>query len=174
MSDQQETFEEPVKQPRNWRWGKILLTLSLALNLLFVGALVGGGWMRHKYGSGFQGPPGWVVKRLLGHLPADKRQSILDQMSAHRTAMRSKVMAIRARRKELQTTLRREPFEGADVRAAAIELKKSRHEIIDAKTDILVNVLVQLTRDERRQILDSHLFKHLFSRRGRGRHGPHH
>ncbi len=162
--------ETPAKPPvKGWRWGRIVLISSLALNLLFLGAVVGGGWMRHKYEAGWNGPSNYAVKRLLRRLPEEKRQVILDQVAVHRAAMRSRLRDIGKRREELKAALRAEPFDAKRVRMAAQALRAPRQEIIDARTALLVRVLEQLSPAERREMLKSHLFRHLFSRKGKWR-----
>ena len=172
MSDMDPVQEQADKPPRKRRWGKIILTLSLALNLLFVGAIVGAGWMRNKHGSGWQGPPRFVVKGLLRHLPEEKQRSIVDQIARHKEAMRPIIKEIRGRKNDLKSVLRAEPFDADAVRAATLELKNARRRVIDTNADLLLSVLEKLTPQERREVLDSRLFRHLFTRRDRwgGRH----
>ena len=160
MSEMDTTIPESEKR----RWTRFILPVSLAINLLFVGVFVGGGLMRHKYGSGFGGPPGMAVKHLLRHLPDDKRQSILDQISGHRMGQRSRKNALRIHNERFQKALKAEPFDANQVRLMAKNLHKARGELVDEKMELLVNVLAQLTPTERRKLLDSRFFRHLFKR----------
>lgn len=153
---------EPVKRS----WKRIILPVSLALNLLFVGAIVGAGWMRNKHGASFGGPSGSMVKHMLRHLPDDKRQSILDQITHHRQGQRSKRREINGFRGELGKALKGEPFNAELVRGAAQKMHRARGELVGTKMELLVNVLAQLTPKERRKIMESRFFRRLLNRGG--------
>jgi uncharacterized membrane protein len=165
MSDKELKPGETAQNPAKRRWGRVVLILSLALNLIFVGAVVGAGWMRNKYVSNWQGgPPGFVIKRLLHHLPEQKRQKIVDQIIDNHRLLRPKYKAIRSQIHELRATLKREPFQSDAVREAAARLQMIRQEIANAKTELLVDILQQMTPQERQEILNSRIFRRLFSR----------
>ena len=123
--------------------------------------------MRNKHVSNWQGPPSFVVKRLLSHLPDDKQQTILAQIADHRKAMHPIITEIQKRKKDLKSVLRAEPFNASHIRTATIELKNARRRVIDTNSDLLLSVLEKLTPDERRQMLDGRLFRHLFSHRSK-------
>ncbi|MCF6199276.1 MAG: periplasmic heavy metal sensor [Hyphomicrobiaceae bacterium] len=161
-----DTISPPTTSAKGWM--KAVLVFSLALNLLFIGGILGAGWMRHKHGSGRHGgPPDFVIKHLLKHLPDDKQQVILARIAAHRQVLRPVIATILTRRKELKEALGAEPFSSARVREAALQLNMSRRAILDAKTELLVRILEPLTATERRKILRHRMFRTLFSRRGR-------
>ncbi len=148
-------------------WKRFILPVSLAINLLFIGAIVGAGWMRNKHGAGFGGPPGFMVKHMLRHLPDEKQQSILDQIAGHREGQRSKKREIKGLRAEFEKALKREPFNAELVRGAAKKMYMARGELVGTKMELLVNVLSQLTPQERREIMESRFFRRLINRGGR-------
>ncbi len=154
---------EPVKRS----WKRFILPVSLALNLLFIGAIVGAGWMRNKHGAGYGGPPGFMVKHMLRHLPDEKQQSIIDQIAGHREGQRSKRREIRGLRAEFEKALKREPFNADLVRSAAKKIYMARSQLVGTKMELLVNVLAQLTPQERRTIMESRFFRRLLRRGGR-------
>ncbi len=154
---------EPVKRS----WTRFILPISLALNLLFVGAIVGAGWMRNKHGANFGGPPGFMVKHMLRHLPDEKQRSILDQIAGHREGQRSKSREIRGYRAEFEKALKGEPFNAELVRGAAKKMYVARGELVGTKMELLVDVLAQLTPQERRKIMESRFFRRLLNRGGR-------
>ncbi len=164
MSDKDLSPVQNKARPKKRRWGKIVLTLSLALNLLFIGSIVGAGWMRHKYRSGWQGPPGFMVKHMLRHLPKEKRQSILEQIARHRKDIRPRFKEIDKRMGELKEALKADPFNAEQVKNLAAKLQVTRQQIVEAKTDLLISSLSRLTPEERRELLESHLFRRLFNR----------
>ena len=154
-------------EPAKRSWKRMILPISLALNLLFVGAIVGAGWMRNKHGASFGGPPGFMVKHMLRHLPDEKQQSILDQIANHREGQRSKRREIKGLRGAFKDALKREPFSAELVRGAARKMHMARGEIAGTKMELLVNVLAKLTPEERRKIIESRFFRRLLNRGGR-------
>ena len=106
--------------------------------------------MRNKHEAGLGGPPGFMVKHMLRHLPDEKRQSILDQITHHRQEQRSKRREIKGFRVEFIKALKGEPFSAELVRGAARKMHMARGELAGTKIELLVNVLAQLTPEERR------------------------
>ncbi|MCP4933924.1 MAG: periplasmic heavy metal sensor [bacterium] len=148
-------------------WKRLILPVSLALNLLFVGAIVGAGWMRNKHGGGFAGPPGFMVKYMLRHLPDDKQRSIFDQITEHREGQRSKRREIKGFRVEFRKALKGEPFNAELVRRVAQNMHRVRGELVGAKMELFVKVLAQLTPEERQKVMESRFFRRLLNRGGR-------
>ena len=138
-----------TEEKRGWLsrfgWGKILLTVSLALNLLFIGSMVGARWMHHKHGSRWEGPPDFVVKRMLHDLPEAKQKTIFDLVAGHREAQRSRIEELRTQKRAFKTALRSEQFNAVDIRKAAEKLRASRVALGEAKTDLLIKAMESLT-----------------------------
>ncbi len=155
--------------PAKRSWRRFILPVSLALNLLFIGAIVGAGWMRGKHGSGYGygGPSGFMVKHMLRHLPDEKRQSILAQITDHRKAQGSRREQMKNLAQQFKKALKQEPFNAELVRKAAKNMQNARGELIDTKMQLLVNVLAQLNPRERRKIIESRFFRRLLNRGGR-------
>lgn len=171
MSDTELKSTEPEKPVSKRRWGKVILVLSLAVNLLFVGAIIGAGWMRHNGGPGWRGPQGFV-QHMLRDLPSEKQQSIRALLKNHRETLRPKFGQIRTQKRELKQVLRSEPFNVDNVRQAAEKLHISRQKLGENRTELLIKVLQQLTPDERKKMLENRLFRRLLSS-GRPRHKRH-
>lgn len=171
MSDTELKSAEPEKPKSKRSWGKIILALSLAINLLFVGAIVGAGWMRHKGGPGWGGPQNFA-QRLLRDLPSEKQKYITDLLKNHRQTLGPKFEQLRAQKREFKKVLRVEPFDVGNVRLAAEKLHLSRQKLGADRTELLIKVLQQLTPDERQKMLESRLFRRLLSS-GRPRHKRH-
>ncbi len=165
MSD---TDVKPVKR----KWGKMALILSLALNLLFVGTIVGAGWMRNMHNGELQGPPGFMIKYMLRNLPDEKRKLILEQITNHRLAQAPRIKFIKATRQALIKTLKAEPYNVKKARRIADKLNFWLSELRGARMGLLVDLLNQLTPDERRQVLESPFFRRMIAR-GDRRWGPH-
>jgi len=110
--------EQSGTQGRGWR---IVLILSLALNLLVLGVL--GGWvLRHGFGPhGVHGPHAARVAQMGGPLThaldAEGRAAIAERMRAERGAHGARRMALRESFEALLDDLRAQPFDPARVEA---------------------------------------------------------
>lgn len=171
------TTEPLPPQKRPWLkngWGRLLLGLSLAFNLLLVGSMLGAGYMRRHHDGKRDQPPEFVVQRLLKDLPEAKRETIRTQIETSRTARRAKFDELRASRTALKEALVGETFSADEVRAAAAPLLRLRGEIEADRVELLVSVLQGLSPDERRKLLESRLFRRLLDleRRERGEPRP--
>lgn len=162
------TPTEPIGANKGWPWGRIVLGLSLAVNLLFVGSIMGAGFLRHQH-DWRREPPEFIINRVLKRLPEEKRGAIRALMRQNRDDMRGKFEALRAGRKALRETLRAETFSAEAVRAAAQPLLKLRGEMEANKVELLIRVLEGLDGDERRRLLESRFFRRLLD--ADGRHG---
>ena len=161
MSAQNKASKEP-QHLWGQGWGRALLISSLALNLLFVGAIVGAGWMRHKFHGPHGGPPDFVIKRMLGDLPGEKQSQILALLKDHRKIKGEKIRSIRAEVKLLRKVLNEDQLDTAKIRQAGQKLHSIRGELVHARTQLLIGVLEKLTPQERRKVLESRLFRRLF------------
>ncbi len=173
MNEPRENVPGQKQQRSARRWPKILLVVSLSLNLLFIGAIVGAGWMRHKYGGGHGGFSRYAIKHVLKNLPENKRRAILLQIKRNNQQLRPRYEAMRKQALELKEVMKSEPFDPERVRLMANRLREIRRPIADAKMQLLVEVLGQLTPQERREVLDSRYFRLLFGRNGRLRSQRH-
>ena len=148
-------------------WGRALLTLSLALNLLFVGAIVGASWMRHKHGAYWGGPPKFVIDRILRDLSEPKRAHIHELLGQHRQMMRKSLDEIGLHKRDLMKVMRNKPFVPARIEEISQKLRLVRGQIGEARTRLLINVLEGLTDEERRKLVASHMFRRLLAMRQR-------
>ena len=152
-------------EKRRWPWGMIVLTVSLALNLLFVGAMAGAGLMRGHHGFHHDGPPDFIIQRMLKPLPEEKRKSILAELEKHRKWLEPKFEEIHRQRQVFNDALHAQPFVADNVRKATEKLMSLRNELEVNKANLLVNVLSQLSQDERQQLLKSRFFRRMLGAR---------
>jgi uncharacterized membrane protein len=167
-----------AEEKRGWLrafgWGKIVLILSLALNLLFIGSMVGARWMNHPHGSRWGGPPDSVVKRMLKDLPEAKQNAILELVISHREAQKPRIKELREQKQALRTALRSEQFNADDIRQAAEKFRASRVAMGESKTELLIKALALLSPDERREILKKRVFRRLLRNKDRRWRRSHH
>ena len=169
MSDQSQSSKTPAK---GWRWGRITLIVSLALNLLFVGAIGGSMWAMW---AGYWGGPrhhafAGAIRHLMQELPAERRQVARDVLKRHRAEIRPLRREVRKSRRAAARIMRQDPFDEAAFRAALGDMQKSELKIRTAIGEIAVDLAKTLTQDERRELLRG-LARHGRFGRHRGRGG---
>lgn len=135
------------------RGAKLLLVLSLALNLLVIGVVAGGAF-KHARNAG-AAPPGSDLRALWWALPDAARRDLRATMSAdhepgHRARNREERRAQAAERMvQMHHLLRAEPFD-AEAFAALLELERqARAGRIDAAHAALVARVAQMSSEER-------------------------
>lgn len=162
--------QEPGKQGRGWR---IVLVVSLALNLAVLGAI--GGWvLRHGIGPDrAHGPHAARLATLGGPLThaldAEGRATIAAQLRAERGAHAARRAALRASFEALLADLRAQPFDPARVEARLDTQRAQVTERLATGHALLVAHLAQLSHEDRAAYADR-LEDHV--RRWR-RHHPH-
>ena len=138
-----------------WRWGRITLIVSLALNLLFVGAIAGSMWaMWAGYWSGprHHGFAG-AVHHLMRTLPDDRRTTVRGVLRSHRGEIRPLRREMRKARRAAARVMRRDPFEEAAFRSALGEMRAADTKIREAVGELAVDLAKTLTLEERRELL---------------------
>ncbi len=143
---------------RRFPW-RTLLFLSLAVNLLVIGGIVG------ALGAGVrvqrEQPPGAVVERIpgprafLAALPPETRAKMRDELASSWTQSRDlRRAALQARRDAFQAA-RAEPYDEARVRAAFQRLREADQAALAVFQDNIVRAFGQLSPDERREALEA-------------------
>jgi uncharacterized membrane protein len=133
---------------RTPRWVLGLLFLSLALNLVIVGSVLGAVWR-------FKGPPPWanVVPNLLGYastFQAERRKQIWEQTVEERRHMRPFRREVRTAREETIKALLAEPFEKQRFLDAQARQAEAENHARAAAQDLFAKVAESLTPEERR------------------------
>lgn len=139
--------------PSPSRWLKPLLIGSLALNLLFVGGMASAAW-RHHHGHGRFGGSGGDVSLMgfVNELPADRQQSVGDQLQAARDAVKPLRQEIRDAWTASNTVLTAEPFDKAKAKEAAARLLAAEVKFKTAVSDALLDTAEKLTPEERKTL----------------------
>ena len=153
--------ETPPPAPRPRRWVKVVLVISLAVNLAVAGLLLGA-WLRHDGPHGRDGPRGERdrVVRDLGFgpyaraVPREAREGLRGAVEAHRGTLRENRQALRSAFEETLETLRAEPFD----RAAMGAQMQAQREAIRANQEIghevLLDALAAMSPEERAAFAD--------------------
>lgn len=146
----------------NSKWRNLVLIISLALNLLIAGVVIG----RLMDGGG---PPGMHLRWAISELDAPAQEKLGASMRDHFKETRPLRKTLRQAQRRLSDAVSLEPFDHAataeafaDVRAASQALQISMHE------NMLEN-LSQLDTKERQQV-----FQAFIRQSGKKSKGPHH
>jgi len=143
---------------RRFPW-RTLLFLSLAVNLLVAGAVVG------ALGAGVrvqrEQPPGAVVERIpgprafLAALPPETRAKMRDELASSWTQSRDLRRAALQARRDAFEAARAEPYDEARVRAAYQRLRAADQAAVAVFHDNLARAFGQLSQEERREALEA-------------------
>ncbi|MCB1567565.1 MAG: periplasmic heavy metal sensor [Xanthomonadales bacterium] len=132
---------------------RLLLIVSLALNLALGGGLAWWAWQNHQaqsMTSTREGRPMFHPDALRGALHGD-RGALVDRVVAHhRERMRSQIQALRQARRDVQTAMLAEPFQREQLDAAFSQLRAAET-LTATEAHALVGDLVEQAEPRERQ-----------------------
>jgi len=131
------------------RWLIAALLVSLAVNLIVGGSLVGAVWRAHAP------PPGAlsIIPNLLGYagtLPSQRRQELWERTAEERGHIRPFRREVRVAREETVKALIAEPFDREKFIAAQAKQAEVENRARDAAQQLYVKIADFLTPEERR------------------------
>ena len=149
------------------RWVWIVLVLSLALNLVTIGAIGGklyagrhdGFWGGHRHSSD--------GRAFMRSLSAERREALKKIFREHRKNLKPYWRRARSARREAADVLREESFDKAKFEAALAKLHKSHLEARAASRPMIVDLAGKLNPEERKVFLKT--MRHRFFGFGRRR-----
>jgi len=159
--------------PRRRGWGRIALIVSLALNLLFIGAAGGSMWARwagYWGGPGGHNPFAGAIHDLMRALPPERREAAREVLRRHRGEIWTARGEMRKARRDAARAMRQDPFDEAAFRAALAEMGKADVKLRESVGEIAVDLGKTLTLEERRELLRGLARRGHFGR-GHRRHG---
>lgn len=138
------------------RWTRIALLISVALNVLFLGVVVGAGWM-HWQDDGrarsFSFSRG--VEKLIKDMPADRKPIAQSALDRYRNDVRPRWREVGEARRAAFEALRAEPFNEDQAKAALDRLDTLRESQRELMGTITFDLMRQLTPEERRTFLQA-------------------
>ncbi|MHA1523252.1 MAG: periplasmic heavy metal sensor [Alphaproteobacteria bacterium] len=155
MSDQMTTKEQgpDSKKPRR-RWVKPVLIISLALNLLVVGAIAAK-FAFGPYKSHFSPSFGWSEGRsFFWKLSHDRRRVVMDEIKQHREEFRAIRETVRAARAEAAARLSDTSSSDADIAQALSALGEGEAAAVKRIRGVMGDVSVLLTVSERQTLAE--------------------
>ena len=129
-----------------------VLIVSLMLNALFIGFVIGkGGGPKHPPG-GFEMRSTDALTspfRVLRLLPRETRREVLQEIRPDRQAYRVKLRALRVARTQVIETIEADPFDADAYRAALMASKAAEADVKLLSIDLLVRAMDEISADER-------------------------
>jgi uncharacterized membrane protein len=152
-----------LRRAPRWMWS--VLILSLAFNLLVLGAAAGAIWhFRHGHDLPHRGPDG--LARFMRTLPAERRDTIASLIEAERDKTRRLRRISREGYRDVARAFGADPFDADRFQAAARAVSEARIALIRHREVFFSTIATKLTSEERRAYLEW--------RRDRRRHRWHH
>ena len=149
---------------------KILLGVSLALNLLFVG-LAGGAMWKFKSFMHHDNKAVFIAGKLVKGLPQDRQKVLLSGFDGLKDRLAKVRESHPVSWKTVMAVVAQEPFDSAAVRAALASLHDKRLARKRIIGDSFIKMMGQMTPKEREQVRKGKIFKKMM-RGGRHRHRP--
>ena len=167
MSDalQPDAAPEPA---RRRRWPRVLLVVSLAFNLLFVGLMAGALWVHWHGGWGMARHHAFAssVRRLVKELPEDRRQTTEALLKRHRAELRPLRRAAHRARHAAFEAAKAAPFDADLLQQRLDQMHGAEAKMREAMGALAMDLMKTLTVEERRRFLRSVMRKR-FGPRGR-------
>jgi uncharacterized membrane protein len=142
----------PGPRPGSTRWGRWLLIVSLAFNVLVIGAMVGRAY-HFRHGAAVVAPVGGGPNLVgfVGTLTADRRATVWTSTGDERRALRPLRASLREARAVLREALATEPFDAQRVDAANAKLIEAEVALRAASQRLITRIASILTPEERRR-----------------------
>jgi len=138
-------------KPGSGRWLKILLMVSLGINLLIAGMVVGNA-LNNKPG---RPPSADTVAFLAFALPKEHRDALRAQLISRRAELRANRAALADMRRQMIVALEAEPFEMAAVEAILQRQRDLFLELGRLAHSALLERIEMLTPEERASYVES-------------------
>lgn len=134
----------PADQTKRWLWR--VLILSLSVNLLVAGIVIGSNWTHHnRYGHRDHGIVGFTKS-----LDGERRELIQDLAKSHRELGRALRKEVRSKQHAAMKLLKAVPFDREQFVAALDEALRARTDARRELTERFVTLIDQMTDEERR------------------------
>ncbi len=138
-----------TRNPKTWPWWNLALIASLALNLLFAGAIAtrfffNEGRIERMAGTSYLH---LIPRKFLATLDKERREELLGLLKSHREQYRSGQKATRASAENLAAVL--ENYDEARLRAVLGEFNKNSTDMIAISSTAATDFISRLTPEQR-------------------------
>jgi Spy/CpxP family protein refolding chaperone len=124
--------------------------VSLCLNMLLAGFLIGGRW--HD-GPGRHGPFGGGG--FMGNIPEDARPVVKDVFESHKSEFDTRRQAVQQARQKVADLLKADSIDQAQLNQALSELLQQSQAMQQFGHQVMIEVAQKLTPQQRREMADS-------------------
>jgi len=143
----------PIPSRSRRRWLNPLLVASLAVNLVFVGALLSGRfWPHHGERGGFNRSAELMPRAFFGELDRQRRDELASVFRARKLEFRAERRALRDAATAFADALEREPYDLPSVQSAIAEHTAKSHQLIDLGATVAGELTEALAPEERRAL----------------------
>ncbi|MEX5727148.1 putative membrane protein [Rhodovulum iodosum] len=140
---------------KGWPWGRIALGISLALNLMVAGIVLGGLLShRHDFGHDRRGDRFAEVGPYSRALDDEDRAALRQELRRSWPQGRQNRQAVRAGFDEVLSALRSEPFEVGRVEAVLTSQSERISDHLTITRGLLLDRMAQMSPDERAAFAD--------------------
>ena len=146
MADVSHAEPRPVDR-RMPRWAKFALVGSLALNVLFIGAMIGA-VLRGPHASAGRGSNNIIA--YVATLPVEERQKLMAQMKDMRQQVRPLRQAAREAARERAASLVAEPFDKQSYLAAQTRQIEAETKLRLLMRDLVADAAASMTGEQRK------------------------
>ena len=141
------------------RTSRVILLISLALNLFFLG-LVSAGPVRHLFYHQQRvvlqpsRTAAERIDRLAATLPADDADKLRAAFHTRETTLESAHAAYRKAQESIRSTLRAQPFDVSTLRAAMADLRAARQSLDAVLQDVIATAATEMTPAGRNKLAE--------------------
>jgi len=121
--------------------------VSLCLNMLLAGFLIGGRW--------HDGPPGRWGGGPMANIPEDAREVAKGVFDTHRSEFDQRRQAVQQARQKVADVLKADPIDQAQLNQALSELLQQSQAMQQFGHQVMIEVAQKLTPQQRREMADS-------------------
>ncbi|PLX44702.1 MAG: hypothetical protein C0605_02110 [Hyphomicrobiales bacterium] len=172
MSDTPESPQPAAAPPARRNWLKILLIISVSLNLLIAGAIISRFVaVKRMIQAQGMGAPGLMLRegrRIMRAVSPERRDELHKMVRPHREILARSRAEIAGARAEIARLMRAEPLDKAAFTAALQKLDAAENKAHRTVTQLRQEFLLALTPEERRRYVESMLRHPHRGRFGRG------
>ena len=129
---------------------KYVLIGSLALNLLFIGAVIGMGFKKPHHGP--RGKPHYSLMGLTRVLPSEQRKEVVEILKKEHAEMAPAIDELRKARHEAADRLAAEPFDRAALERAIAEVTEKERALRQGTLDMFLTQAERLDADQRKKL----------------------
>jgi uncharacterized membrane protein len=135
------------------RWLVPLLVVSVAVNLMIVGAAVSGQlWSDHGGSKSTHRSADLMPRSFFRALDDERREELVEAFRARRTEWREERRALRAAATALADALEREPFDAQLAQSAIADHAARSHQLVDLGAAVAGDLIGALSPSERREL----------------------